>query len=366
MKEAHVDAETNVTIIDVPAPQIVEPNDIIIRVFIAGCNPKDWKMPAGILKTIAECPNSGDDIAGVVEKVGAAVFGFRPGDRVAALHQLGAPAGAYADFARVKDFATFHIGEMPFEQAATLPMATFMASIGLFGTLRLTSGLWDPVVGSTPLLIYGASSSIGSMAVKFGQAVNAHPIICVAGGGSVVVEELIDKSRGDVIVDYRNGDTAVVQGIKTALQGRPLLYALDAVSEHGSYLNIAQVLEPHRGKITLALPGHAHDLPGHFQIYHMMAGSLWGKLNGRNKDEVLGNLGIDDGGPEFARVHAASIGATFRARKLRPPPFELVEGGLEHGLEKALKQLRAGEVSAKKLIIQVSDVDKQLTDIHTL
>jgi len=168
MRKAHVDADTNVTVKDAPKPQVLKPDDIIIRVVVAGCNPKDWKMPAGILKTIAECPNSGDDIAGFVGQVGSAVLAFRPGDRVAALHQLGAPAGAYAEFARVKEYTTFHIGTIPFERAATLPMATFMAVLGLFGTLRLTSSLWDRVVKPTTLLIYGASSSVGSMAVKFG------------------------------------------------------------------------------------------------------------------------------------------------------------------------------------------------------
>ncbi|GAB7338500.1 hypothetical protein MBLNU457_5251t1 [Dothideomycetes sp. NU457] len=355
MREAHVNADTNVTVKDVPAPKILDPDDIIVRVAVAGCNPKDWKMPAGILKTIAECPNSGDDIAGVVEQVGSAVLAFRPGDRVAALHQLGAPAGAYAEFARVKEYTTFHIGLMPFERAATLPMATFMAAIGLFGTLRLTSGLWDPVVQPTPLLIYGASSSVGSMAVKFGQAVNAHPMICIAGGGAPLVESLIDRSKGDVIIDYRAGDDALVGDAKAALRGRPLLYALDAVSEHGSYMNIAQVLEPHRGRITLALPGHAHNLPTHFHIYHMMAGSLWQKLKARKDGEALGNLGIDDGGPEFARAYAANIGAMVRDGRIQPPPFEVIEGGLDHGLERALKLLRAGKVSAKKLIIQVAE-----------
>lgn len=355
MKEAHVDADTNVTVKDTPEPQVLAPDDIIIRVVVAGCNPKDWKMPAGILKTIAECPNSGDDIAGVVEKVGSAVLAFRPGDRVAALHQLGAPAGAYAEFARVKEYTTFHIGSMPFEQAATLPMATFMAAIGLFGTLRLTSGLWDPVMKSTPLLIYGASSSVGSMTVKFGQAVNAHPMICIAGGGASSVEGLLDKSKGDVIIDYRAGDDALVRDIRATLRGQPLLYALDAVSEHGSYLNIAQVLDPHQGRITLALPGHAHNLPTHFHIYHMMAGSLWQKLKGRKDGEALGNLGIDDGGPEFARSYAANIGAMVRNGRIQPSPFEVIEGGLEHGLEKALKLLRAGGLSAKKLVVQVAE-----------
>lgn len=64
MKEAHVDADTNVTLHDVPVPGLIDPHQILIKVIIAGCNPKDWKMPAGMLVTIGSCPNSGDDVAG--------------------------------------------------------------------------------------------------------------------------------------------------------------------------------------------------------------------------------------------------------------------------------------------------------------
>lgn len=64
MKEAHVDADTNVTFHDVPIPELNDPHQILIKVIVAGCNPKDWKMPAGRLVTIDSCPNSGDDVAG--------------------------------------------------------------------------------------------------------------------------------------------------------------------------------------------------------------------------------------------------------------------------------------------------------------
>ena len=65
MKEAHVSKDTRVTLHDVPIPEPTEPYSIIVKVLVTGTNPKDWKMPAGILTTIADCPNSGDDVAGV-------------------------------------------------------------------------------------------------------------------------------------------------------------------------------------------------------------------------------------------------------------------------------------------------------------
>lgn len=41
--------------------------------------------------------NTGDDIAGVVHAVGENVYEIKPGDRIAAFHQMGTPGGSYAE-----------------------------------------------------------------------------------------------------------------------------------------------------------------------------------------------------------------------------------------------------------------------------
>ncbi len=217
MKEVRVAADTTVTLHDVPAPRITHPSQILIKVVVAGCNPKDWKMPAGIIKTISDCPNSGDDVAGIVAAVGSSVYDFHPGDRVAALHELGAPYGAYAEYALVYDWTAFHIGDVSFDRAATIPMSCFMASIGLFGMLRVAPTPWAPYPKGKkmPLVIYGAASAVGAYAIKLAILMNIHPLICVAGNGIPFVQSLIGLD--DVVVDYRQGHDAVVQGMKNAL-----------------------------------------------------------------------------------------------------------------------------------------------------
>ncbi|KAK6428064.1 hypothetical protein LTR95_015794 [Oleoguttula sp. CCFEE 5521] len=200
MLEAHVDADSSVTVVSAPIPRIVEPNDIIVRVACASCNPKDWKMPAGILKTIANCPNSGDDVAGVLHEVGSSVTSCKPGDRVAALHQLGAPFGSYAEYS--------------LEEAALLPMAYYMACIALFGSLRSREAPQQRVTRPCPLLVYGASTGVGSMAVKLAQLADIHPLICVTGSGCDSVSKNIEGSKGDVVIDYRQGDDATIEAIR--------------------------------------------------------------------------------------------------------------------------------------------------------
>ncbi|KAL9065948.1 MAG: hypothetical protein Q9157_007306 [Trypethelium eluteriae] len=355
MKEAHIDENTNVTIHEVPMPQITNPHHIIIKVVVSGCNPKDWKMPAGLLVSIGDCPNSGDDIAGIVHAVGSAVYNFRPGDRVAALHQLGAPHGSYAEYSLVWDHTTFHIGDRSFEEAATVPMANMMASIGLFTMLRLPLP-WQRQPSETgtgkreqPVLIYGAAGSVGAAAVRLCVLADIHPLICVAGSGIAFVEGLIDESKGDVVVDYRQGDEKLVEELKKALRGRELSVVFDCVSEKGSSANACKVLEP-GGRISIVLPFNIHEVPDGFEKNSTMAGGLW---EGFKNDGAHGRMGFDSG-DDFGLVHANLVGKWFREGRIQPHPPTVIEGGLQ-GIEKALKTLREGKAHAQKLVVRIDE-----------
>ena len=72
---------------------------------VSGSNPKDWKMADARPHAL----NQGDDIAGIVEKVGSRVYEFKPGDRVAAFHEMMTPHGSYAEYAIAWAHTTFHI-----------------------------------------------------------------------------------------------------------------------------------------------------------------------------------------------------------------------------------------------------------------
>ncbi len=80
--------------------------------------------------------NSGDDIAGIVHAVGKDVYEFKPGDRVAALHQSFTSDGAYAEFAVAPDWTTFHLPHnTSFEESATIPVAALTAALALFADM---------------------------------------------------------------------------------------------------------------------------------------------------------------------------------------------------------------------------------------
>lgn len=162
-------------------------------------------------------------------------------------------------------------------EGAALPLAALTSACGLYARLRLPEP-WLPATEPIPLVIYGASSAVGSYAIQLANRSNIHPLICISGKAQKHVEAMIDRSKGDTIIDYRNGDEAVVKGIKEALKGAKLYHAFDAVSEKGSYQNICQVLEPN-GKITLVLPGKDYkEIPETVQQTTTTVGSVHEEL----------------------------------------------------------------------------------------
>lgn len=335
MKEAIVSKGPKVKIVDSPIPK---PNadQVLIKVVVSGSNPKDWKVPE--LRNITG--NAGDDIAGVVQQVGEDVIEFKPGDRVAAFHNITQPHGSYAEYAIAAQHATFHIPrKTTFEEAAAIPLAAMTAAVGLYGHLGLPQP-WTPPTEPTeptPLIIHGASSAVGAYAVQFARKSNIHPLICVAGRSRPYVETLIDRSKGDLVIDYRDGDDAVVDGLRKASPGSKLLYAFDATSEHDSYITVSKVLSE-GAKIAGVLPPTNYGLsPGvSHSVVHV------GNIHTTQKD-----IGF---------IYLRYITRALQEGWFKAQPQEIVPGGLG-GIQKALEDLKAGKAHAVKYVFRIADTE---------
>lgn len=73
--------------------------------------------------------NQGDDIAGVVVKVGKNVTEFKPGDRVAAFHQMTTPGGSYGEYGIAEQHTTFHIPEKTSFEGKIISYAFLLATV---------------------------------------------------------------------------------------------------------------------------------------------------------------------------------------------------------------------------------------------
>ncbi|KAK9416345.1 putative Chaperonin 10-like protein [Seiridium unicorne] len=329
MKEAIVSKGTKVQIVDSPIPK-PKADEVVIKVVYAGSNPKDWKVPEWFDST----GNQGDDVAGTIHEVGSDVTEFKKGDRVMGFHVMLSPHGAWAEYSVVPAHTTVHLpAQTSFEQGAAVPLAALTAAIGLYSRLRLPEP-WRAAKEPIPLVIYGAASAVGAYTIQLAIRSNIHPLICIAGNSQDHVKSYIDPSKGDTIVDYRNGDEAVVEGIRKALNGAKLFHAFDAVSEKGSYQNLGKVLEK-GSKLTLVLPGNYDDLPDGIET-------------------TFTNVGcVHEAEKESGFVYFRYIGRGLREGWFKPQPTQVVPGGLA-GVQHALEELKAGRVNAKKLVFEVA------------
>ncbi|KAL8801062.1 MAG: hypothetical protein Q9223_002911 [Gallowayella weberi] len=352
MKEAIVQPDLKVEIIDSEIP-VPKDDEVVIKVVVSGSNPKDWKRPVMSKKAM----NSGDDIAGIVHQVGRNVYEFKPGDRVASFHQMMSKGGSFAEYAVSWAHTTFHIPkETSFEEAATIPLAAMTAAMGLYQRLQGLPLPWHPTTKPTPLIVYGAASAVGAYSVKLAQLSNIHPLICVAGRGTQFVETIIDKGKGDVILDYRDGDDKLVANMKTAVEraGGKVEYAFDAVSEHGSYENICKVLDHETGQITLVLPGKDYSaIPSSIKQTTTMVGAVHADMD---QNEFQKETGSQTGNTDFGFVMFRFFSHGLSKGWFRGHPHEVVPGGLA-GISSALQNLKDGKASAVKYVFRLDETE---------
>lgn len=192
------------------------------------------------------------------------------------------------------------------------------------------------------VVVYGAASAVGAFAIKLLVRADVHPILAVAGNGIPFVEGLIDKSKGDTIIDYRGGDEKVVEGLKAAIpSGKKLLYAFDATSEKNSYTNIVQALDP-EGHLTLVLPGKDYKgIPESVKRTITSVGSAH-----RQPDDLSG----------LAFAWFRLFGQGLKEGWFSGHPYEVVPGGLG-GVETGLRNLMEGKASALKYVYRVEETE---------
>lgn len=182
--------------LDVPP---VAPDGLLVRVRAAGLNPVDTKVRGGYMDGVlpAHFPLIlGWDAAGVVEKVGPAVTGFKPGDEVFGYlrrHEL--EYGTYAEYATAPDdFWAHKPASLSFEEAGALPLAGLTAH----QALEMTG-----VRAGETLFVSGGSGGVGHLAVQLGVARGARVIATASERNHAFLLEL-----GADPVDYTAGDVA--------------------------------------------------------------------------------------------------------------------------------------------------------------
>lgn len=309
---------------DVPTPEPAA-GEVLIKVVCAGTNPADWKDRQGHLQQYYpyQFPYIvGFDAAGIVERVGAGVDDYKPGDRVITCCDHG--QGRWGTYAEYVVTSTPKVAKLPekltFAQGATIPVAALTAWQSVFTFGELQSG--------QTILVHGGSGGVGSFAVQFAKSIGAK-IAATCGTANV---DYVKSLGADCVVDYRTQD--VERALRDWLpEGFDVV--LDAVS-CGTLPSGLALLR--KGGVLVSVPTLVGDgdIPGDMQRA--------AELGVRKTFTVMSD--------KVASGQLTEIGTLIDAGLVRTPPLR--ELPLAQVTE-AHRLLEAGSVHGK-LILRVSDL----------
>lgn len=220
------------------------------------------------------------------------------------------------------------------------------SAIGLFQDLRLPTP-WSPSPSTasdhkTPLLIYGVSSATGAYAAQLARLAHVGPIIGVAGRAKDYAATLCDH-----VLDYREGEDALVRGIEKALAAEGIAsgkvrFVYDAISEAGSHELIARVVEP-GAVVSHLLPKATFAKSGPEFKYPEGVSDITTSVGRSHKDLK-----------DFSFLAFRFIARAMSDGRFKAQPHEVIPGGLA-GVEVGLKNLEQGKASAVKYVFRVPE-----------
>ncbi|WP_282411236.1 MULTISPECIES: NADP-dependent oxidoreductase [unclassified Pseudomonas] len=176
-------------------------NDVLVQIHATSINPLDLKIRTGEFKQILPYTFPlilGNDLAGVVVRVGSDVRLFRPGDEVYARPPQDR-IGTFAELISVNQVAlALKPRNVSMEQAASLPLAALTAWQVLVETAKLKKG--------QKVLIHAGAGGVGSIAIQLARHLGAF----VATTTSTPNVEWVKALGADIVIDYKKQDFEAV------------------------------------------------------------------------------------------------------------------------------------------------------------
>ena len=185
---------------DLPDPELRE-DDVLVQVHAAGVNLLDSKIRNGEFKLILPYRLPlilGNDVAGVVVRVGSRVRRFKPGDEVYARPDQDR-IGTFAELISMnEDAVAIKPKALTMEEAASIPLVGLTAWQALIERANLKKG--------QKVLIHAGSGGVGTFAIQLAKHVGA----TVATTTSTANVDLARRLGADIVIDYKKEDFAHV------------------------------------------------------------------------------------------------------------------------------------------------------------
>jgi len=186
----------DVRIGEMPDPEVRE-NNVLVQVHAAAANLLDSKIRNGEFKHILPYRLPlilGNDVAGVVVRVGSRVRRFKPGDQVYARPPEDR-IGSFADLISMnEDAVAIMPKKLTMEEAASIPLVGLTAWQALIERANLKKG--------QKVLIHAGSGGVGTFAIQLAKHLGA----IVATTTSTANLDLVKSLGADTAIDYKASD----------------------------------------------------------------------------------------------------------------------------------------------------------------
>lgn len=181
---------------EMPEPELGK-DDVLVQIHAAGVNPLDLKIRDGEFKMILPYRMPlilGNDLAGVVVRVGSGVQQFKAGDEVYARPDDNR-IGAFAEFIAINQGSlAIKPKDLTMEEAASIPLVGLTAWQALVEKANLKKG--------QKVLIHAGSGGVGTLAIQLAKHLGA----TVATTTSTANVEWVKRLGADIVIDYRKDD----------------------------------------------------------------------------------------------------------------------------------------------------------------
>lgn len=218
-----------------PGPEC-GPHDLLVQVKAASINPVDWKIRDGKLKLMISYRLPlilGQDLSGVVVKVGSKVSRFKSGDEVFARLDK-AHIGAFAQYAALRESdAAMKPANLTHVEAASIPLVGLTAWQVMRDMVGLKPGQFA--------LIHAGSGGVGTFAIQLAKYLGA-TVATTVGSKNI---GLVKKLGADIAIDYRTQRFEDVAGkadfIFDTQGGETLMRSIESVKPGGAVITIGGI-----------------------------------------------------------------------------------------------------------------------------
>lgn len=223
---------------EVPDPETRE-DDVLIEIHAAGVNPLDSKIRDGEFKLFLPYRLPlilGNELAGVVIRVGSRVRRFKPGDEVYARPDKNR-IGTFAEFIAVsEEDLAIKPKSLTMEEAASIPLVGLTAWQALIEKAQLKKG--------QKVLIHAGSGGVGTFAIQLAKNVGA----TVATTTSTANIDLVRRLGADIVIDYKKDSFEEIlrdyDVVLNSLDEKTLTKSLRVLKPGGNLISISGPPDP--------------------------------------------------------------------------------------------------------------------------